>query len=98
MTSYKDLLAQRNELDKQIETMRAQEVDAAITQIRELMQQYGITAQAIMPSQGPDRGVRVQVDPKYRDPAIGKECTGRGRSPTWIAGKDREQFRIVETS
>ncbi|WP_330996028.1 H-NS family nucleoid-associated regulatory protein [Burkholderia cepacia] len=33
---------------------------------------------------------------RYRDPASGKEWSGRGNAPLWIRGKDRRQFVIVK--
>lgn len=39
----------------------------------------------------------VKVLPaRYRDPASGKEWSGRGNAPLWIRGKDRRQFVIVK--
>lgn len=95
-STYNELLRQRAELDQKIEEARAQELDAALNQIRELMDRYGITAQEIMPhsERAPVRRVRAKVEPKYRDPATGATWTGRGKPPTWIAGKDRTPFVI----
>ena len=36
----------------------------------------------------------TKVAAKYRDPTTGKTWTGRGVAPKWIAGKDRDAFRI----
>ena len=49
-STYSELLKQRTELDQKIEQARKEELDSAIQQIRDLMDQYGITAQEIMPS------------------------------------------------
>jgi DNA-binding protein H-NS len=95
-STYSELLKQRSELDQKIEQARAQELNAAIQQIRELMNQYGITAQEIM-SAGAKlhlRRERAKVEPKYRDPATGATWSGRGKPPAWIAGKDRALFVI----
>lgn len=98
MTTYQDLLMQRAELDKKIEDARAQELSAAIQQIRETMDRYGITIQEIMPTdrQLRVRRVRPRVEPKYRDPATGATWSGRGKPPAWIAGKDRTAFIIAK--
>ncbi len=37
------------------------------------------------------------VAPKFRNPETGDMWTGRGREPTWIKGKDREEF-VIEQS
>lgn len=34
------------------------------------------------------------VAPKFRNPETGDTWTGRGREPTWIKGKNREEFEI----
>ena len=49
-STYSELLKQRSELDQKIEEARMQELDAALKQIRDLMDQYGITAQEILPT------------------------------------------------
>ena len=50
------------------------------------------------PAQGQGRKVRRRngdkVAAKFRDPETGKTWSGRGREPTWIKGKDREEFKI----
>lgn len=35
-----------------------------------------------------------KVAPKYRDPVSGTTWTGRGRSPTWLAGRNKNDFLI----
>ena len=50
------------------------------------------------PAQGLGRKVRRgtgdKVAAKFRDPETGKTWSGRGREPTWIKGKNREEFKI----
>lgn len=95
-STYSELLKKRSELDQKIEQARTQELDAALQQIRELMDQYGISVQEIMPTgaRAPVRRERAKVEPKYRDPATGITWSGRGKPPAWIAGKDRSLFAI----
>ena len=40
------------------------------------------------------RGNGDKVAAKFRDPETGKTWSGRGREPTWIKGKNREEFKI----
>lgn len=97
MTStYNDLLAQRDALNEKIEQARTQELDAALSQIRTLMEQYGITAQEIMPRKTKSlvKHPRGKVEPKYRNPETGATWTGRGKPPLWIADKERDSFLI----
>ena len=95
MSTYKQLLAAREELEQRIEKVRKEEMAGAVNKVRELVEQYGLSEADIFPK--PTRkggGVKTPVAPKYRDPATGNTWTGRGKPPLWIAGKDREAFAI----
>ena len=50
------------------------------------------------PAQGQGRKARRgngdKVAAKFRDPETGKTWSGRGREPTWIKGKNREEFKV----
>ena len=107
MQNYKELIAQREALDIQIEKARALEISAAVSQVRSLIAEFGLTQQDVFPAKSGRTGkttsqtaakyrepVMVQVAPKYRDPATGATWTGRGRPPRWIADKDQTQFAI----
>lgn len=93
MTTYKDLLAQREALESQIKEARAKEIGEAIAKIRSLIADFGLTADDIFITSKP-KSVRPAVNPKYRDPATGQTWTGRGKPPVWIKEKDRTQFEI----
>ncbi|MEN9314278.1 MAG: hypothetical protein RIS35_671 [Pseudomonadota bacterium] len=98
MATYKELLAQRQQLDDQIEKARVAELNGAIAQVRDLVAQYDLKASDIFPvagSRAPGRKARSSVPPKYRDSVTGKEWTGRGKPPKWIEGKDRSAFLIA---
>lgn len=95
MTSYKELLKQREALEKQISEARREELSGALAQVRALVEEFGLTAQDIFPS-GRVRSTTsgTKVAPKYRDPATGQTWTGRGKAPKWIQDQDRSQFVI----
>ncbi|MBN3760026.1 H-NS histone family protein [Burkholderia sp. Ac-20365] len=99
MSSYRELLAQREKLEKQIEEAKAREYAEVLNEIKQKMSDYGITlaelgggvrAKAAKAAGRP----RAGVAPKYRDPASGSTWSGRGKPPRWIAGQDREKFLI----
>jgi len=103
MSNYKELLAQREALDRKIEDARQAEVAAAIAQVRQLVREFGLSAvDCGFPSPAgnklaPKKATAVVV-PKYRSPD-GQTWTGRGRPPIWLAafeaqGRSREDFRI----
>lgn len=94
MFSYKELQEQIADLQGKAEQARAQEISSAVTQIKALMQQYGITASDLL---GKERKTKGKKDTKsvfiqFRDGD--KSWSGRGREPGWLKGKDREQYRV----
>jgi len=96
--SLKDLLQQRENLEKAIAEARQNEISAAVTKVREIVAEYGLTARDVFPGRaGKSAGTKSasKVAAKYRDPATGQTWTGRGKAPKWIDGKDRAQFLIA---
>ncbi len=99
MSTYKELLAQRAELEKKIEAERAIERAKALTTVLELCAEHGITADDLAPSASKKQPRATGVVPaKYRDPATGQTWTGRGKEPTWIRGQARDAFLIPATA
>lgn len=96
MTTYKELLAQRVELEKQIEAARKDALSSAIAQVRAIVSEYELTEEDVFSKKAPrvaSVGTKT-VAPKYRDPITGATWTGRGKPPLWIAGQDRLNFLI----
>jgi DNA-binding protein H-NS len=97
--SYKDLLQQREALEKQIAEARRNETSAAVAQVRALVAEFGLTANDIFTSGRAPRGAASslgsKVAPKYRNAATGETWTGRGKAPKWIADQDRSKFLIA---
>ena len=95
MATYQDLVAQKKELDAQIEEARKAEVSEAVAEVKRLVGEYGLTAVDCGFGAKPKKaGGKVAV--KYRGPN-GEEWTGRGKSPRWIVGLEaighrRESF------
>ncbi len=97
MSSYKELLKQREALELQISEARKHELTDAIAKARSLVAEFGLTAHDIFPpSKGRARSSTAgsKVAAKYRNPLTGETWTGRGKAPRWIADKDRAQFVI----
>ena len=96
--SYKELLAQREALEQAISQARQNEISTAVAKVRELVAEFGLTAQDVFPGRSP-KSVTTKalskVAAKYRDPATGQTWTGRGKAPKWIDGKERSQFVIA---
>jgi DNA-binding protein H-NS len=95
MTTYKELLQQREQLEKQITEARQRENQAAIEKVRSLVAEFGLTSDDIFVSAKKQSRAGQKVAAKYRNPATGDTWTGRGKPPRWIQGKDRAQFSIA---
>jgi DNA-binding protein H-NS len=101
MESIQELLAQKAALEKKIaEAQRTARVDA-ITKVKALMAEYGLTAADLAgkTSTGPKPEGGKKVAAKYRDPASGQTWSGRGLKPKWLqaalsGGKTLEDFVI----
>ena len=104
MPSLQDLLAQRAEIERKIAEAQREERAAAISKIRALMAEYGLTAADIAGktaptprANGPASGGKVA--PKYRNAATGETWSGRGLQPKWLKaaiaeGRTLEDFAI----
>lgn len=100
MSTLQELIAQREEIEKQISNLRQAEKRSAIDKVRELIAEFELAQDDIFgTSRGPKKvkapGTKAKVAAKYRDPVSGKEWSGRGISPKWLHGQDKEKFLIV---
>ena len=102
MSSYQEILSQIEDLKRKAEGVRQQEMAGAIAEIKQLMAQFGISAEDLglagrsVTGKSKSRG---SVAAKYRDPASGNTWTGRGRRPRWVLelesqGKSLNDCRI----
>ena len=99
MTSYKELLQQRDQLEQKIQEVRKTELTDAVQKVRALAEEYGLTADDIFPKTRSAKTAKAttKVPPKYRDPSTGKTWSGRGLAPQWMQGEDaREKLAIKE--
>lgn len=102
MSTLKQLLDQKAELERQIADMQREERAAAIEQIRDLMNQYGLTLADLggrTPATRAPSANGPKVAPKYRDPATGATWSGRGLQPRWLkaaldSGRSLAEFEI----
>jgi len=105
MSALPDLIAQRDALNKQIEEANKAERAGAIAQAKAIIAEHGLKASDLFGSSrvgtsdsGPARrkgsASGNKVAPKYRDPVSGATWTGRGRSPIWLAGRNKNDFLI----
>lgn len=109
MPSLKDLLSQREALDREIENTKKQARSEAIAKIRTLMSEYGLTV-ADLGSKGAGKGAAKgaakaglrsggKVAAKYRNAATGDTWSGRGLRPNWLkaalaSGRKIDEFAV----
>jgi len=99
MSSYKELLLQREALEAQITQVRENEISGAISQIHTIMADFELTQEDLFPSlNAKSKGVKRpsgKVAAKYRNPATGDTWTGRGKPPKWIQDQERTSYLIA---
>jgi DNA-binding protein H-NS len=101
MASLQDLLDRKAALEKEIEATRKQERTDAISKVRSLMSEYGLTVSDLS-TKGPAKnsgGKGGKVAVKYRNTATGDTWSGRGLQPKWLkaalaAGRKIEEFGV----
>ncbi|NCA71160.1 MAG: H-NS histone family protein [Sphingobacteriia bacterium] len=92
MLDLSELLAQKEEIERQIRALRKEERRDAITEAKRLIAEYELTPEQLF---APSRSGKAQLPPKYIDPDTGKTWSGKGRVPGWLDGKNRDDFLIV---
>jgi DNA-binding protein H-NS len=106
--TYAQIQKQIEELQREAEKLRRDEVDAVIARIKEAIQVYGLTAQDLgltpaaksssRPARPAGKAAAKSRSAKFRD-AEGNEWSGRGPRPKWLraalaAGKALDDFAI----
>lgn len=109
MATYKEMLAQYQEMGRKIEEMRGKEQEKGIAKIREMIEELGITQEQIFPratgKRGPAAGSGsslkgMKLPALYRDPDDKSlTWTGRGQTPKWMkarieGGMKKEDLKI----
>ena len=98
MASLKDLLAQRAALDEQINQTKVRERADAVSKVKTLMSEYGLSV-ADLSVRGAKVGKVSKVAAKYRNKATGETWSGRGLQPKWLkaaitGGAKLEDFHV----
>ncbi len=99
MSTYQEVMKQINELQKQAEILRRQELAEVIRDIKAKIIEFNLTAAelGLSAKTAPQTGKTVAA--KYCNPATGETWTGRGRMPKWLQaaesqGRKKEDFLI----
>ena len=94
MSSYNELLAQRELLDKQIKEAVQREKADGIAKAKAIIEQYDLSASDLFSRKAGSKAGGGKVAPKYRNSTTGETWTGRGKAPKWIDGRDRSNYLI----
>jgi DNA-binding protein H-NS len=97
MATLKDLILQKEKLEQLIQETRQTELSEAVSKVKELITEYGLTQDDIFGTTRTAKKGKVgvtKVAAKYRDPISGKEWSGRGLAPKWLLGKQKSDFLI----
>ena len=109
MATIKDLIAQKEALEQQIETATVEGRNKAIEQVRALMAENGLSVSDLgsKSSGNSSRSIKkekpgpggAKVAAKYRNTATGESWSGRGLQPRWLkaalaGGKKIEDFAV----
>ena len=101
MATLQELIAQKEALETQIQEQRQNELTEAVSKVRALIAEYGLTQEDIFGAARATKreravGPKAKVAAKYRDPVTGKEWSGRGLAPKWLQGQEKSQFLIQQ--
>ena len=97
MSKLKDLQAQIAALQAQVEEVKQTEVGEAIAKVRAIVEEYDLKASDIFAARGrkaTPNSKRSAVAAKYKDPISGKTWSGRGLTPKWLAGKNKDDYAV----
>jgi DNA-binding protein H-NS len=83
MATLKELIAQKEALERQIELTRSEDRSAAVEKVRALMSEYGLSVSDLSTKRAKKSG-GGKVAAKYRDAATGDAWSGRGLQPKWL--------------
>jgi DNA-binding protein H-NS len=96
MTTYAEYVEQIAKLQSLAEAARKDEINGAIQKIKELMQLHGVTVDDLAAgSRAKPVKAKGSVPAQFKNPETGETWTGRGRAPLWLAGKERDAYRIA---
>jgi DNA-binding protein H-NS len=100
MSTLAELIAQKIALEEKIVEIRKTERTDAIAQAKTIIMENELTVEDLFSIISKTRGastgkVTNKVQPKYRHPITGSTWTGRGMTPKWLEGKDRNEFLIA---
>lgn len=109
METYRDVMRRIAELEVKATELRRAEAANVIAEMRATISKYDLRPEDIFAAtSGADPSEvereeststrRNKVAPKYMDKRTGATWSGRGKTPGWLIGKNREEFLINRTN
>lgn len=100
--TLKDMIAQKEALEKQIEEVTSKGRSDAISKVKAMMAEYGLTMADLggtARTQTKSKVTGKKVAAKYRNEATGESWSGRGLQPRWLkaavaSGKKQSDFAV----
>lgn len=101
--SRAELLKLQSQIEKRLGRLEKEERKKALKAAQDAAKKFGYSLGDLTTGAAPAKAApkaaakpRSKAPAKYRDPATGKEWSGRGRRPDWIkaAGDNLSQFEI----
>jgi DNA-binding protein H-NS len=97
-SKIQELLKQKEEIEKAIIEEKERRRFEGIEKAKAIIEEYDLEMNDVFPNRVTKSksldSTPNKVAPKYRNPENGSTWTGRGKEPSWIAGKDRALFLI----
>ena len=96
--SIDNLRAEQDRINARVKAHEKAQKDAVVAEIKRISDLYKVTLPEIIEAFGglKSKAFGSKAKAKYRDPATGKEWSGRGKAPLWIKDKNKDDFLITE--
>jgi DNA-binding protein H-NS len=88
-----NLVAQREEIEKQIAAIRAAEQAEALERVRNLIRLHNISLNDVFERKIATKPAARKVAPKYMN-SDGRTWSGRGRAPLWFDKSRAQDFAL----
>ena len=88
MNNLDILLRERIELEDRIRQINDQARSSAISEAKKIIAQFDLGPYDLFDE------ITIKVRPKFMNPDTGELWSGRGKTPKWLIGKDRNKYMI----
>ncbi|RXV64541.1 H-NS histone family protein [Burkholderia stabilis] len=93
-TEFETLQTQLRALNERIVAAKIEEKRIALDAIRDQVALYGISEEELVTAAGFRKQRKRRAAAKYYDPSSGKEWSGFGPRPKWLADKNLDDYLV----